>query len=274
MSRKPAASTPGASGPPSRRACPVCAANRAEGFNARYLRCPDCGALYYFEMPSAELLAEVYGGGLLKRLRRKLLAPFRKIHHRPRLAYERERAAAIHARVRALAGDRAEARYLDIGCNRGFLLEAARRDGWDVWGVEFSKEQIQPFRNSYPELTAQVLDGDFGELASRLPEGSFDVVSAIDVVEHFLDPRPCFVAIFRLMAPGGRLVIQTPSSELEDARRDGPAWGELKPGEHMQIFTPGNLEAMTRELGFSGLELAETPFDHPRCNFVAVLRKD
>lgn len=262
-----------AASPPSTRPCPVCRHEAVEPFNADYLRCPECEAVFYFEIPSPAKLTEVYSGGFLKRTKRRLLAPFRKIHHRTRLGYDRTRNGENFAKIVALAGDRPPATFLDIGCNRGFLLEAAKDAGWEVWGMEYSPEQIRPFLNSYPEVAPRVKVGDFGELAPTLPAGHFEVVTAIDVVEHFLEPLGCLREIARVLAPGGAFVFQTPSTRLPDAVECGPAWGELKPAEHMTMFHPENLLALAREAGFGAMTVAPEPFDHPRCNFVGVLTK-
>jgi SAM-dependent methyltransferase len=262
--------------PPSTRPCPICHSSEVVGYSADYLRCQDCQALYYHQIPDVATLTEVYSGGFFKRLRRRLLVPFRKHHQRATVAQERERNGEIFRNFQEYLSESAPqepGRFLDVGCNRGFLLEAAKDCGWDVWGVEFSPEQIQPFRNSFPELAEQVHAGSFLELARDLPEAHFQLISAIDVVEHFLEPAPCFRELARLLAPGGHFVVQTPSSALPDAQRDGPAWGELKAAEHMQIFTPENLEALALECGFSSLTVKPGAFDHPNCNFVAVLRR-
>ena len=258
--------------PPTTRPCPVCEHAEPEGYNAKYLRCPSCEAIYYFEIPTPEELTRVYSGDTLKRWKRKMLAPFRKIHHRTKLDYDRARNGGIYRQIRHLAGAES-GRFLDIGCNRGFLLEAAMQDGWEVYGIEYSPEQIQPFLNSYPETKGRVRAGEFGELAESLPDGHFQVVTAIDVVEHFLDPRPCMEEIFRLLEPGGKFVFQTPSSKLADSMADGPAWGELKAAEHMTLFDPANLQTLATQVGFGEMTVSPEPFDHPRCNFVGVLPK-
>lgn len=271
---------PGAGSPPATRPCPICGASEVEGFNANYLRCQGCQAIYYFELPDAATLTRVYSGGFFKRLRRRLLVPFRKHHQRASVAQERQRNGEIFAKIQSFlegtergGSEDSPGRFLDVGCNRGFLLEAGKQRGWEVWGIEFSPEQIQPFRNSFPELADQVQPGPFLELARELPDGHFQLITAIDVVEHFLEPEPCFRELGRLLAPGGSFVVQTPSSELPDARRDGPAWGELKPAEHMQIFTAANLEGLARRCGFTGFRVIPGAFDHPGCNFLAVLTR-
>ena len=49
-------------------------------------------------------------------------------------------------------------RMLDVGCNRGLLLEAARRQGWQVTGVELSPVAAQHARDAYGLTVYPTLD--------------------------------------------------------------------------------------------------------------------
>lgn len=53
-----------------------------------------------------------------------------------------------------------------------------------------------------------------GDLNDRLPiaDGSFDLVCAIEVIEHLENPRAMLREIFRLLNPGGTAVLTTPNT--------------------------------------------------------------
>ncbi len=241
------------------RACPVCDAP-GNPLSTWYLACGTCGTRYYRELPSQAELTEVYGGGAWKRFRRRLLSPFRRMQHVTKLTEKRDRAARILARILAAVSAR-QGRFLDIGCHKGFLLEAARASGFEVWGLEVSAEQIAPFVNSYPETRARVLTGSAALTTRALPDGHFSVVTAIDVVEHLEDPVATFTDVRRILAPGGVFVVQTPDAASPEAVRDGAGWYEMKPVEHLQLFTAASLDRLARRAGFRAFELFETPFE-------------
>jgi len=93
---------------------------------------------------------------------------------------------------------------LDVGCGDGLLARKLAGRAASVTGVDRSPEMIRQARARTPGnvafLQADYLDG------TALPEGKYDLVSAVAVVHHtrFED---AVGALVRLLAPGGRLVI-------------------------------------------------------------------
>ncbi len=100
----------------------------------------------------------------------------------------------------------------------------------------------------------------------------FDLITAIDVVEHFEDPLTDFTGIFEILKPGGTFVIQTPEAACEKALELKEKWGGLKPLEHLHIFTSENLETYAKDFGFEDYQSFE-PFEEADGNFVAVMKK-
>ena len=239
--------------------------------NHEYLKCPGCGLVYVDAIEPPDKLYASYDGGWLKSLRRKLLMPIRSFEGARHFEQSMERARGI---FRTLASNFAPAarRFLDIGCNKGFLLAAAAEKGWDVSGVELVPELTLPFKNHYPQFAAQVHSCDFGEAYARLKPGSFDAIAAIDVIEHFEDPRRELARIFDLLKPGGVLLIQTPDTQDPVAMEKREQWGALKPREHLHLFSRHNLDRFAKELGFREMKVIE-PFDRDDGNFAVILKK-
>jgi 2-polyprenyl-3-methyl-5-hydroxy-6-metoxy-1,4-benzoquinol methylase len=75
-------------------------------------------------------------------------------------------------------------RLLDVGAATGFFVEQAREVGWDAVGVEPSEWAAAYARN---ELGVEVRTGTLE--AMRFPDGTFDVVTLWEVIEHLPDPR-------------------------------------------------------------------------------------
>lgn len=161
---------------------------------------------------------------------------------------------------------------MDIGCNKGFLLAAGLERDWDVYGVEIVPELTVPFKNTYRNLKGHIFNGRFEDCRANFKTDMIDLITAIDVIEHFENLVEDLTGIFKLLKPGAVFVIQTPDADCTQARRLKCNWGALKPLEHLQLFSAENLAALAREIGFAET-LAFAPFEEADGNFVAVLRK-
>jgi len=262
----------------SHRRCVVCGnARAAESFctfgSLAYVRCRDCDLVYVDRLASDEEMRSAYTGRWAKKLRRRLTAPFRKLHNHRNYEESMLRATKIFEFAAAQLGrERHGLRFLDIGCNKGFILSAGISRGADVYGIELVPEIMIPFGNTYPALRSHVYSEKLSEVAPRLGAEFFDVITAIDVVEHFEDPISDMTHIHRMLRPGGVFVLQTPDAGCVQAKELGCAWGALKPLEHLHLFDRKNFVTFAEARGFRVVEVGE-PFEHADGNFVAVLTK-
>lgn len=107
--------------------------------------------------------------------------------------------------VRPLAGRTA----LDVGCGAGLLCEPLARLGAQVTGVDAAAENVEAARG-HAQGAGLEIAYHAGELAS-LPNKRFDLVTAMEVVEHVAD-KPAFIAALReRLVPGGLMVLSTPN---------------------------------------------------------------
>jgi len=189
-----------------------------------------------------------------------------------RVRWSRDRAKR-HLSVIGRFAPEKDVTYLDIGCNRGFLVEAAMKAGWNAYGCEIAREQIQPFLNSYPHMRNRVRIGRFPDQSAPLDADMFGAISAVHVVEHPTELEPAFTEVLRILKKGGVFLVDTCDGSCAAAREMGPEWGELKPGEHLYIFDARNLERFARQIGFAEMELQPEPLEPNSGCFLAVLRK-
>ena len=262
----------------SKRACVVCETNEntddycsMDGQN--YVICNHCGLIYVDKLLETRDLYKAYSGNFIKSFRRKLVAPFRTLKNYKNFDSQKKRAEEIvNFSVDKVTSMSETKKYLDIGCNRGFNLAAAHKKGLNVYGIELVPELIRPFLNTYPQYKDQVFSERFEDAKRNLTSGSFDLITGIDVVEHFEDVVKDLEGIFDILKPGGVVVFQTPDIACDRAKQDKCHWGALKPLEHLHLFSGENLEILAKRIGFSNYSLHKE-FEEADGNFVAVMYK-
>ncbi len=260
------------------RDCFICSTSRdvknyyrVDGFD--YVRCATCTLIYVDKIASTKEMFIAYDGGWWKAFRRKLLAPYRTFERMPNFQRSIERSSRIFHFISTHYGSgKQEATWLDIGCNKGFLLAKAADAGFNVYGIELVEILLEPFRRKYKKFANQVYAGRFMDLQHSFDNNTFDVITAIDVIEHLEEPIGDFSNIYRILKPGGIFVIQTPDGTCEEAKVKKDQWGALKPLEHLHLFSSKNLEIFAKRTGFAAIQFFE-PFEHADGNFVAIMRK-
>lgn len=107
--------------------------------------------------------------------------------------------AGLHEVIREHLPERG--RVLDLGCGINSDLESYRSANREVWGVDFQE---------HPELRHADWFRPLGK-GGRIPfpNGHFDLVVAVMVLEHVADPRSFLAEISRVLKPGGHFIGHT-----------------------------------------------------------------
>jgi len=140
-------------------------------------------------------------------------------------------------------------RLLDIGSGPGFFLKTAKNRGWNVTGVEPSRQAAAHARG----MGLPIVEGFFGaDLAVQL--GRFDAVNLNNVLEHLPDPIAILRAARDVLEPGGAICVNVPNdfSPLQIAAAATRGTGEwwLAPPHHLNYFDFATLAALLERLGF------------------------
>lgn len=125
-----------------------------------------------------------------------------------RLAYLREHAVDHFGRDSRARRPFDGLKALDVGCGGGVLCEPLARMGAAVTGLDAAPENVAVAR---AHAATMGLDIDYRAGPVEELEGSFDLVTCMEVIEHVADRASFLAALERLLAPGGLLVFSTPN---------------------------------------------------------------
>lgn len=161
-------------------------------------------------------------------------------------------AKTYERRARMLEGHDVPKRWLDVGTGHGhFCLAAA-----EVWpdtefdGVDSGRGVDAAARRGWVRSGYR---GEFLAVAAEL-DGTYDVVSMHQYLEHTKDPQAELDAAAALVAPGGHLLIEVPNPECRWGAILGTRWVMWFQPQHLHLVPRGNLEAA---LGARGFEIVD-----------------
>lgn len=139
-----------------------------------------------------------------------------------------------------------QSEILDIGCGTGAMLDELAPFG-HVMGADFAPEALAFCRqrgSHYPLTRADV---------RRLPfaADSFDVVTAMDIIEHIDNDKAASAEIFRVLRPGGRLFVTVPAFQS--------LWSEHDEAlHHYRRYTVPHLKDLFQRVGFAVPKMSYT----------------
>lgn len=202
-------------------------------------QCQDCALIFMDPPPSADVLHGLYDDAYsgtplyLAKAEKKM----RRMRHR---AAQIARVAGVKTAGRPLS-------FLDIGCSGGFMVEAAREQGFRAAGVEPDRMAVDYARRTFPQ------NEYFAGLLEEVDLGGrrFNAVYCSEVIEHAPDCHAFIGQIAGAMAEGGILYLTTPDISHWRRPRDVTKWDGFRPPGHCLYFNPHNLKRLLADHGLT-----------------------
>ena len=156
--------------------------------------------------------------------------------------------------VRRFAPPATTGRLLELGTGLGDLLALLSADFRCV-GIDIARYAAQQARQAAPDSLALVASADrLDVFASKV----FDVVVALHLVEHLIDPASCLRQVNRLLVDGGLFLFATPNPTyaLRPLKRpDVTPDAIAKDPTHINVHPPAVWRGWAEESGFRVLRL-------------------
>ena len=131
---------------------------------------------------------------------------------------------------------------LDVGCGAGVFLSSIS-ERWTKHGLELSASGASLARKKNLDVTQATVDA--------LPRHyQVDLISALDVIEHIIDPHDFLEACKRHLRPCGVMLLLTGDADSYAAKIAGPQWSYLRWCGHISIFSRSGLRKLLESHGF------------------------
>jgi 2-polyprenyl-3-methyl-5-hydroxy-6-metoxy-1,4-benzoquinol methylase len=195
-------------------------------------RCDGCGLLFNSPRLDNAELAELYGKNYYFFLRKD--------------SRELDRIASMYLRtIRLIENELPEKRCIDIGSGRGYFPAVLKQLGFNASGIEISPQASQYARTKF---ALHVFTGTVEQYADSRDAKQFPLVTAIDVIEHVPAPDAFVSACAKIVAPGGRLILDTPNAAAANIASQGVSWKGFNPF-HIYLFSIANLTTLLERHG-------------------------
>lgn len=220
------------------------------------MECEQCGLLFTAPRPAPDEIGKYYQSQeyYSHQENKKGLVP--------RL-YEWVKSFNIKNKVKMAIGDLPKGKLLDIGCGVGDFLIHVKQKDWEVVGIEPSEDAkiIAEKRLGFQPLAPK----DSGSLEDAF----FDVITLWHVLEHVDDLKSQTSEIYRLLKPGGRLVIALPNFQSFDCQYFKDYWAAWDVPRHLNHFSPETLKLMMKSIGFVPVDSKKLVWDAYYISFLS-----
>jgi 2-polyprenyl-3-methyl-5-hydroxy-6-metoxy-1,4-benzoquinol methylase len=143
------------------------------------------------------------------------------------------------------------ARVLDAGCGAGDLVGLLAGDGHEAVGMDVSERAVELAARRHPQ--ARFVRHSVEELPWPVDRGSFDAVTAFEVIEHLLRPGRLLEGAREALRPGGGLALTTPyHGWLKNVAVATLAFDRhfAVEGDHIRFFSDRALRRLLEQTGF------------------------
>ncbi|MBW6482144.1 MAG: class I SAM-dependent methyltransferase [Vicingaceae bacterium] len=143
-------------------------------------------------------------------------------------------------------------KMLDVGCGPGLFLIEAKKRGWEVYGTEFTDNQLAYLNDKGINTLKGKLNNDSFE------DGLFDVIISSEVIEHINNPVEEMQQFYRLLRKGGLVYITTPNFNAIERFLLKGDYNIIEYPEHLCYYTKKTIDLLLSNNGFKKVKATTT----------------
>lgn len=201
----------------------------------KFYQCSNCKLIFIYPLITDQELSEFYTSYIGNE------AYFKKVDKKLKRATRR---------IKGLMNKIKANNFLEVGCNVGSAVEAARRLGLNSTGIEIDSEAVTIAKKEYPKCK---FISTSAEEYSKHGE-KYDLVFCTEVIEHVPNPNEFVEALYNLVAPGGLLFMTTPDAGHLRRTKIFIHWNEVKPPEHIFWYDKNSIKQLLQNKGFNRID--------------------
>jgi ubiquinone/menaquinone biosynthesis C-methylase UbiE len=146
--------------------------------------------------------------------------------------------------------DKTSGRFLDAGCGTGDFIPDLLERGGEVYALDFAEEMIEQAKSrvaAHP--LSEKVHFSVGDVTNlEFQDGFFDAIIGVGLVEYILDVEASLRQMYRVLKPGGTLIITVPNV--------------ASPFMAYETLVPKCKRVVKRALAYAGLRKPERVFLH------------
>jgi len=198
------------------------------------IHCTDCDIYYLADFPNKEKLNDYYE----KEYKIKSDVGYTEFRRMSRMneQYELLKYINQYKQIRSI---------LDVGCDKGYFLDEARRMGIEVAGVELSENARQ-----YCKMIGLDVRRSIDEF-----NNNYHAVIMNHSLEHFTDPKKIIIDIKSRLTHNGLLIVRVPAFDSFWSNLMRQYWIWFQPQNHYFHFSIKSLRNLVESLGFYVLSI-------------------
>lgn len=130
-------------------------------------------------------------------------------------------------------------KILEVGCGYGYTTYAIKQMGFDVLGIDISKNAISFARKQFGD--------NFKAIDIDSVKESFDFILATEVIEHVSNPQVFLSQLKKRLKREGTILITTPNKDYALQVKSDAIWDTILPPHHMLWATSNGIAMLAQQ---------------------------
>jgi 2-polyprenyl-3-methyl-5-hydroxy-6-metoxy-1,4-benzoquinol methylase len=214
--------------------CRICKSKNIKNVqNGRFdlVYCQDCGIHFNANFPTPEELAKYYSEDYI-------ISKHEVAETEKRRFFRYPEQISLISKIKEHVP---QGSILDIGCDRGYFIDEARRWGYSVQGVEPSRYA----RDYCQSIGLNVVDS-----VDKI-DRKFDTIVMWHSLEHHIDPLSSLENYRKLLNDEGYMFIRVPDYSIFWRKVFTDKWKWFQPENHYYHFSENSLRVLCEKAGFT-----------------------